>query len=1859
MRRGILALFLVVFQLLMFQLPALATKYGITPEEFQEYEGYYYKITAESSGITNKGLLNLQYSSGKMPTNGTVQVLLNGDHVYLYSDQTMNADNRIGVTYRYGAGQNSFNLWFYIEGEEDGTEIAVFHKKEGYSDRLPYWTIEVESLNPADLTLSNITLPKAVPDEGGNYSLRVKNSGEENLEWNTENLPVWLSLSPKSGTVRGGGYKTVDVVVDANMTVSSKQRDVKFFNVNDSADYQYLSVEQEGKNSTQNPADLRLSRTSLGYSADGANKNITIYNDGDKTLYWRAEDIPSWLSISRPDGWINGKDRQTITLSAAENTTSGERTSDIVFRNNDNSSDYSQLNITQAGQETADNKEPIVKIRQPAPNQKYFVDPAITLSGTAYDFDGDITHIAIWVNGRQMSVNPGLQWEKEVIFQEGENKIVVQATDDKGAKDTDFVVAFYSEKSAAPVLNFAPGWKTSKPSPGQEYEIQLVADDPDGNLDRIEVDWTGKGNEDNAVVAYNANGKEGQVMALSRDWQSTRVRLSATAYDETGERSNMVQLYYPVSGINGKKVAAARDWNNQGGTCMEVENKKADPIDLPSGAQILSHDLLTVNGVIPISFGLIYHSLVLEDSTVGVGWGHNFGYNARLENLENGDVEIHWSNNRVNSFLRNADGSFFSPDIVTQNDRLVQNHDGGFTLTRKDMNIYRFDTAGRLVELENAVGQKLLFVYRSGRLSTISEPVSGVYLDYTYDGQGRLVTVTDPMNRIIRLGYNNKNHLISITDADGQTTRYTYNDKGQVISGVNADGEQLFRSTYDAEGRVVQQDDGLDSTPLTRLSYDEETEPGKVITTVTDRNGNERIYVFNDRQQMLSITDELGNIAATYTYDERGNRISATDANGHTTRFEYNAHGNIISVTDPANGVTRMTYDDLNNLKTVENALGKITRYTYDANNQLVGAQNAAGNLTQFTYNANGQVQTVQTPEGNVSRYEYVQGMLARIISPENSQTRYGYDAAGRLTSVMDADGNVWTMSYDEACGSSCRVETVTDPLNNTVIRRYDSRGNLLSITDARGNKTRFEYDAEGRRTLTVDAMGNETRYEHNGEGRLIGVVNARGNESRLAYDAKGRLVGVTNPMGETRGIEYDAAQNVTARYDAYGKKVLSLVYDQLDRVRSATDIPGRTVKYHYDALGRLTTTMDALNRKTSFNYDDLNRLIGATDALNGNSSQSFDKDGNRTGLTDPNGNTTQFTHDRSGRLTAEIVATGDRVTYTYNARDLVETLTNGRNQVRRFEYDKLGRVVRFADPDGEVSYTYDENGNVLTVTDAEGTIERRYDALNRVTWYRDARGNVIEYDYDSVGNLVRLTYPDGRAVQYAYDDADRLISVTDWNGRETRYGYDKNGRLVRTERPNGTVRTRYYDNYGQLIQQSDVKADGELIIRYDYNYDAAGNIIEEKVTPEPEPFTISPVTMTYGKANRLATYNGKEVRFDADGNMVRGPLNGEFADLVFDSRNRLKSAGRTVYVYDAENHRVGFSETWAEIRFIVNPNAYLSQVLVKIGPDGEETFYMYGLGLIGREKDGEYLDFHYDLRGSTVALSDEDGQVTDRFYYSPFAKITARTGTNDTTFLYNGRDGVMGDENGLYYMRARYYSPYMRRFVSQDVLIGKISNGQSLNRNAFVNGKPISFVDPFGLSKSEAENPEKAIDWVGRTQHGFSIKSKLIENGIKNADEVKIFKRLSGVQGGMFSVGKIAAAEDKWKQTAIEAASLTGGILCSASVVGSVVCAELAGQAVGLLWSIPGNMRKSSRSLNVTFSAIETCHNRSVQARIDNEGAYNFYVQCINEEARYSNVQIWNTKDAHDVADCLLNGNNPCLDSFGYYSGPPVYNCY
>ena len=169
----------------------------------------------------------------------------------------------------------------------------------------------------------------------------------------------------------------------------------------------------------------------------------------------------------------------------------------------------------------------------------------------------------------------------------------------------------------------------------------------------------------------------------------------------------------------------------------------------------------------------------------------------------------------------------------------------------------------------------------------------------------------------------------------------------------------------------------------------------------------------------------------------------------------------------------------------------------------------------------------------------------------------------------------------------------------------------------------------------------------------------------------------------------------------------------------------------------------------------------------------------------------------------------------------------------------------------------------------------------------------------------------------------------------------------------------------------------------------------------------------------------------------------------------------------------------------------------------------------------------------------------------------------NAVRFLYNGSYGVVTDENDLYYMRARYYNPDIKRFLNQDIKVGDISNGQGLNRYAYCEGNPVSMVDPFGLS------PQISQDQTSR----FSVLHNILD--------------LAGLAFDAADVINAAfyAAEGDW----------TNAALCAVAVI-PIAGSAIAGAAKGTKAVV-----KAKKAEKILELAEESCKmTRNASDRLD-----------------------------------------------------------
>ena len=687
-------------------------------------------------------------------------------------------------------------------------------------------------------------------------------------------------------------------------------------------------------------------------------------------------------------------------------------------------------------------------------------------------------------------------------------------------------------------------------------------------------------------------------------------------------------------------------------------------------------------------------------------------------------------------------------------------------------------------------------------------------------------------------------------------------------------------------------------------------------------------------------------------------------------------------------------------------------------------------------------------------------------------------------------------------------VTSVTDALGNKVSYAYDENGRKIKTTDARGYVTTYAYDGNGNCIKTVTPDGTEVSYTYDGAGNLTKVSTQTGmGEVAVSYkyDAKGQLIETTDAIGNVTKISYDIYGNVWKVTDAYGNIVEENTYDAINQLIQVKDAAGSIASYSYDKsanVTKVTTAAGSGQESTStYSYDAAGRMLSATDPLSGTSTYTYNSAGQVTSVTDPMGGVTGYEYDSLNRLATVVTPIRTKTEYTYNARGLLAQETNARSQNKQYSYDALGRITEIRDAIGTIRYTYDENGNILTVSEKQGAfdtkeIKRTYDCMNRVTSYTDYNGNTITYGYDELGNRISLTYPGGEIVRYSYDKNGKILSVTDPDGAVTRYSYDKNGKLITTQRPDGSEEAFTYNTAGQMTEQKDVATDGTVIHHYTYTYDAFGNITQMTGKKEADHSLLQNVTMTYDADNRLVTYNGEEVIYDADGNMTYGPLDGQMSQFTYDCRNRLikvetQDGTVTEYEYDAENTRIAEinEEAGTKTVFVTDKEATYSQLLTEtvytknlFGRYTEEQAtkrYIYGAGLVSELAQGKTLYYHYNNIGSTTEITDQTGAVIYDFQYGTYGELLSES--HDIRFLYNGQLGVQTDASGLYYMRARYYNTDIKRFINRDVVNGSIENSQSLNKYSYVQGNPVKLTDPFGLSPVGGD-PYSLLSTIGHT---------------------------------------------------------------------------------------------------------------------------------------------------------------------------------
>jgi RHS repeat-associated protein len=135
--------------------------------------------------------------------------------------------------------------------------------------------------------------------------------------------------------------------------------------------------------------------------------------------------------------------------------------------------------------------------------------------------------------------------------------------------------------------------------------------------------------------------------------------------------------------------------------------------------------------------------------------------------------------------------------------------------------------------------------------------------------------------------------------------------------------------------------------------------------------------------------------------------------------------------------------------------------------------------------------------------------------------------------------------------------------------------------------------------------------------------------------------------------------------------------------------------------------------------------------------------------------------------------------------------------------------------------------------------------------------------------------------------------------------------------------------------------------------------------------------------------------------------------------------------------------------------------------------YYFGGQRVAMRNPDGVYY-LHADHLGSTSLTTDESGTVVARQLYYPYGSVRWSEGILPTDFGFTGQRAVPG--SGLIFMHARYYHPYVGRFIQADTIVPEPGDPQSLNRFAYVTNNPLKFIDPSGHAECVDDNCTRTI---------------------------------------------------------------------------------------------------------------------------------------------------------------------------------------
>ena len=492
---------------------------------------------------------------------------------------------------------------------------------------------------------------------------------------------------------------------------------------------------------------------------------------------------------------------------------------------------------------------------------------------------------------------------------------------------------------------------------------------------------------------------------------------------------------------------------------------------------------------------------------------------------------------------------------------------------------------------------------------------------------------------------------------------------------------------------------------------------------------------------------------------------------------------------------------------------------------------------------------------------------------------------------------------------------------------------------------------------------------------------------------------------------------------------------------------------YARDDLGLLSQITDLNGSHWTFGYTNMGRLQSKTDPLGNTHQYGYDSRGRLSTITYPGGETATRTYDAAGNVTRILYSGGLDIQNTFNPLNQLLTTNN-----LTFSRDDEGRIISTENPGVVFGATYDDGGRLKTVTydDNAFAVTYSYDSatglLSRVA---DSLTNTqIDFAYDNDRRMTGITRSNGANTTLTWDDADRLTRIQDGTIIDLQYTLNETGQVA------GVDMTAPLDPATLLIGGTDT-----------FTYDAASQIR----------------TCTWNNASRWVGNDSASAAFSYNG----------LGDLI----TRTES-GQTIHYY--YNYAIGLTPIVAESvetggHGVTATRRQTEEQLFFTASPGHplaasefNRYYVWTpagrlLYMIDAANGNKVYFYHFDRTGSTLALTDSAGTVTDKYAYDPYGELLGHQGNNGQPFTFVGQWGVRqeGDSGVLYHMRARYYDALAQRFMSRDPLWPQTTGLNELNPYQYVANSPLTRVDPTG--KGGWAWLLRVLNWMSGTPTGYA----------------------------------------------------------------------------------------------------------------------------------------------------------------------------